>query len=82
VLSGVGNGVDGTEGALVGRMVGTYLHGPVLARNPELADQLLLWATGRAELDPLDDALAHDLRHERLASLSRATNRGGGARPR
>jgi CobQ-like glutamine amidotransferase family enzyme len=82
VLSGVGNDGHGTEGAVAGRLVGTYLHGPVLARNPELADQLLSWATGRAELEPLDDVLAHDLRHERLASLSRATSRAGGARPR
>ena len=45
VLSGVGNG-DGTEGAVSGRVVGTYLHGPVLARNPVLADKLLSWALG------------------------------------
>src|SRR6202012_4289194 len=38
VVSGVGNGAgDGTEGAWAGRIVGTYLHGPVLARNPALA---------------------------------------------
>ncbi|MGH9918964.1 MAG: type 1 glutamine amidotransferase, partial [Nitrososphaerales archaeon] len=33
VTIGIGNG-DGTEGAVSGRIVGTYLHGPVLARNP------------------------------------------------
>ncbi len=82
VLSGVGNGLDGTEGAVVDHLIGTYLHGPVLARNPELADQLLVWATGRAELEALDDALARDLRHERMAQVSRATSRGGVARPR
>ena len=45
VVAGVGNGDDdGTEGAVRGHVVGTYLHGPVLARNPALADCLLSWA--------------------------------------
>ena len=45
VVAGVGNGDgDGSEGAVQGRVVGTYLHGPVLARNPALADRLLSWA--------------------------------------
>ena len=40
VTAGVGNGGgDGSEGAVRGRVVGTYLHGPVLARNPALADR-------------------------------------------
>jgi CobQ-like glutamine amidotransferase family enzyme len=59
---GVGNG-DGTEGALQGHVVGTYLHGPVLARNPALADRILSWFTG--ELEPLDDSEVTDLREER-----------------
>ena len=42
VVTGVGNG-DGTEGAYAGRVVGTYLHGPALVRNPGLADMLLGW---------------------------------------
>ncbi|MBN9112230.1 MAG: glutamine amidotransferase [Pseudonocardia sp.] len=54
---GIGNGThcDGlpTEGALTATIVGTYLHGPVLARNPALADHLLTLATGRG-LAPLD----------------------------
>jgi CobQ-like glutamine amidotransferase family enzyme len=62
VDAGVGNG-DGTEGALGGRVVGTYLHGPVLARNPALADLMLSWFVG--ELEPLDDAEITDLREER-----------------
>ena len=37
---GTGNG-DGTEGAYAGRVLGTYLHGPALVRNPGLADLLL-----------------------------------------
>jgi CobQ-like glutamine amidotransferase family enzyme len=47
VLSGTGNG-DGTDGVLTASVVGTYLHGPVLARNPTLADFLLRRATGQA----------------------------------
>jgi CobQ-like glutamine amidotransferase family enzyme len=41
------------DGAVQGHVIGTYLHGPVLARNPELADLLLGWALGRP-LDPVD----------------------------
>jgi CobQ-like glutamine amidotransferase family enzyme len=59
---GIGNG-DGTEGAVGGRVVGTYLHGPVLARNPALADRLLSWIVG--DLDPLDDSEIDRLRSER-----------------
>jgi CobQ-like glutamine amidotransferase family enzyme len=47
-----------------GRVVGTYLHGPALARNPALADMLLSWVVG--EVKPLDDAEADDLRRERI----------------
>ena len=67
VVAGVGNG-DGTEGAISGRIVGTYLHGPVLARNPSLADLLLSWALG-APLEPLDDAEEAALREERIAEV-------------
>jgi CobQ-like glutamine amidotransferase family enzyme len=67
VTAGVGNG-DGTEGAVQGRVVGTYLHGPVLARNPALADLLLSWALDDAALEPLDDAAAESLREERLGA--------------
>jgi CobQ-like glutamine amidotransferase family enzyme len=52
---GAGNGTGGLEGAVSdrghGNVVGTYLHGPVLARNPALADLLLTRAVG--ELPPL-----------------------------
>jgi CobQ-like glutamine amidotransferase family enzyme len=62
---GEGNG-DGTEGVVCGRVVGTYLHGPVLARNPRLADLLLGWVVGADALAPLDDHEVDDLRAERL----------------
>jgi CobQ-like glutamine amidotransferase family enzyme len=63
VLAGVGNG-DGSEGAVQGRLIGTYMHGPALARNPALADLLLSWVVG--DLKPLDDAEAEELRSERI----------------
>ena len=70
VVAGVGNGDDeGTEGAVQGHVVGTYLHGPVLARNPALADRLLSWVLGDAPLGPLDDGAAESLREERLAAV-------------
>ena len=62
---GEGNG-DGAEGAVTGRIVGTYLHGPVLARNPSLADLLLGWVVGPERLGPLDDADMAALRSVRL----------------
>jgi lipid II isoglutaminyl synthase (glutamine-hydrolysing) len=70
VTHGVGNGA-GTEGAVSARVVGTYLHGPVLARNPALADVLLRWATG-ATLAPLDDTEEAALRRERIEAVHRA----------
>ncbi|AEH11604.1 MULTISPECIES: type 1 glutamine amidotransferase [Protofrankia] len=47
VRKGVGNGTpDHTDGVVDGRVIGTYLHGPVLAQNPALADLLLSWVHG------------------------------------
>jgi len=68
-----------TDGAVHGRVVGTYLHGPVLARNPRFADRLLEWVVG--PLQPFDDAQADLLHTERCAEVigSRAP-RGGAAR--
>jgi CobQ-like glutamine amidotransferase family enzyme len=67
VKVGVGN--DGsTEGAYAGTVLGTYSHGPALARNPALADLLLGWATG-ADLEPLDDAWPQRLRAERMSAV-------------
>jgi CobQ-like glutamine amidotransferase family enzyme len=70
VVAGVGNG-DGTEGAYAGRVLGTYLHGPVLVRNPALADLLLGWAAGPLPpLNPADEARALQLRDQRLAAVT------------
>ncbi|ABD09670.1 glutamine amidotransferase [Frankia sp. CcI156] len=52
VRLGIGDGDGGTDGIVDGRVIGTYLHGPVLAQNPALADLLLSWVHG--PLPPLD----------------------------
>jgi len=71
VTLGVGNG-DGTEGAYGGKVLGTYMHGPALVRNPGLADLLLSWAAGTLKpLDPADEDWANQLRAERLSAVAR-----------
>ena len=81
VVAGFGNdGESGDEGCRLGRAVGTYLHGPLLPRNPWLADWLLSQALAHRtggeppELEPLPDVLearAH------AVSAQRARDRGG-----
>ncbi|QXJ23979.1 glutamine amidotransferase [Actinomadura graeca] len=69
VVSGIGNGDgSGFEGAYSGRVLGTYMHGPALVRNPGLADLLLTWAVGH-QLQPIDDSWAGRLREERLNAV-------------
>lgn len=67
---GVGNCGDGTEGAVAGSVIGTYPHGPLLARNPALADHLLELGTG-LELPPLAVPAVDALRRERIAAVRR-----------
>jgi CobQ-like glutamine amidotransferase family enzyme len=75
VFLGTGNGdVDHRiDGILFGKVVGTYMHGPALARNPELADYLLASVLGT--LAPYDDppaiALATERRRAALSLASR-----------
>ncbi|WP_290061394.1 type 1 glutamine amidotransferase [Amycolatopsis solani] len=69
VVRGTGNG-DGTEGAVTDRVVGTYLHGPALARNPALADLLLSWVAGHP-LPTLELPAVDRLRTERLTATRR-----------
>jgi CobQ-like glutamine amidotransferase family enzyme len=74
VTAGIGNGCggpsgDGSEGAVAGHVLCTYLHGPVLARNPALADLLLAWALGR-DIEPLDAPWVGQLRAEREAYVA------------
>ena len=74
VVAGVGNGGGGHDDGFVdGKCLGTYLHGPVLARNPELADLLLGWVVGALPPFPRPevDAEARGLRAERLAAVGR-----------
>jgi CobQ-like glutamine amidotransferase family enzyme len=67
VVVGRGNDTgDGTEGAMSGTIVATYLHGPVLARNAALADHLLSKVVG--PLAPVDDEEVTQLRQERIAA--------------
>lgn len=53
------NGEDGQEGVLYKNVVGTYLHGPLLPKNPHICDYLLSNALerkyGKGTLEPLDD---------------------------
>ncbi|MGL6280251.1 MAG: type 1 glutamine amidotransferase, partial [Gaiella sp.] len=81
VIAGYGNdGASGDEGCVVGRAIGTYLHGPLLPRNPWLADLLLSWAVAHATgtspqpLAPLADDLE---RAAHAVSAGRARSRGG-----
>ncbi|MDD6620405.1 MAG: glutamine amidotransferase [Eubacteriales bacterium] len=62
IIKGYGNnGEDGTEGVRYKNTFGTYSHGPVLPKNPQLADLLISKAIenkyGKTELAPLDDSL-------------------------
>jgi lipid II isoglutaminyl synthase (glutamine-hydrolysing) len=78
------NGRDGTEGVarlpgedgLLGLRIGTYLHGPLLPRNPHVADALIAAALGRPDrpfgLAPLDDWLEWSAHDSAIGSLRRA----------
>jgi lipid II isoglutaminyl synthase (glutamine-hydrolysing) len=80
VVAGFGNdGESGWEGCRVGRALGTYLHGPLLPRNPWLADWLLAQALAHRlgdvpTFEPLDDDLE---REAHAVSAARARARGG-----
>jgi CobQ-like glutamine amidotransferase family enzyme len=77
VVSGFGNnGEDGWEGAVSRRVYGTYLHGPLLPKNPAFADRLLREALERRHADvtlpPLPDRAEARARAVMLARLRRA----------
>lgn len=72
VQVGRGNGTgDGTEGAWRDTVFGTYLHGPVMARNPAVADLLIKLALDVNALPPADTTWYDALRTERIASAAR-----------
>jgi CobQ-like glutamine amidotransferase family enzyme len=80
VQMGFGNNSDcGDEGAVSGNAIGTYMHGPLLPKNPALADHLLLSALRRRygveELEPLNDDL------ERLTANVAASRPQGPRKP-
>lgn len=75
VIKGFGNnGADKTEGVRCRNVFGTYSHGPLLPKNPELCDTILQTALerryGRAELEPLNDSAENHAREEMLRRLS------------
>lgn len=59
--TGHGNNDDShADGIIHNHMIGTYLHGPLLGKNPEIADQLIVWALQQRgyeveQLPALDD---------------------------
>jgi CobQ-like glutamine amidotransferase family enzyme len=79
VVSGFGNdGRSGYEGCRYLRAYGTYLHGPLLPRNPWFADRLLEEALAHAGVDERFAPLPDELEREAHAvSAERARSRGG-----
>jgi len=74
VIAGYGNnGTDHTEGAVSGRVYGTYLHGPLLPKNPAFADRLIREALSRrfpgTPLPPLPDTFETRAREAMLTRL-------------
>lgn len=75
VLYGNGNAFqDTSDGIMRANVIGTYLHGPLLAKNPELADYILATCLHRKyhkniPLTPLDDTFEICARQEMLAKL-------------
>jgi len=63
VLARNGSGGD-SEGLIGEHLIGTYMHGPVLPRNPALADHILSWVVG--DLEPLDSTREEQLRAARI----------------
>jgi len=76
VVSGYGNnGEDGTEGAFYRNAIATYSHGPLLPKNPFIADWLIQTALlekyqTSVSLEPLDDTLATQAREAMFKKLT------------
>jgi hypothetical protein len=72
IIKGFGNnGEDGTEGVVYKNAIGSYLHGPLLPKNPVIADHLIKTALEvkykqEISLDPLDDTLSQKAREALL----------------
>ncbi len=63
VVGNGNNGKDGFEGMIYKNCIGTYLHGPVLPKNPHLADHIILTALKRKydikSLEELNDEMEY-----------------------
>lgn len=71
VIRGYGNNArDKSEGVLYNNTFGTYAHGPVLPKNPALADELIKRALNLSEISSLDDS-AENSCHNQLVSRFR-----------
>lgn len=76
VVKGFGNnGLNKTEGAIYKNSIGTYLHGPILPKNPEIADWLIEKALERKykkkiKLEKLDDSLSQKARRSVLKEIA------------
>lgn len=69
VIKGAGNNmIDANEGVRYNNVIATYLHGPILPKNPQIADFLINEALRRRDIsidfgvDNIDDELAHKAR--------------------
>lgn len=76
ILSGCGNnGEDGTEGVRYNNVFGTYSHGPVLPKNPQLADFILKTALSQKyssfDFEPLDDTFENNANKYMIKRLSK-----------
>ncbi len=76
ILSGYGNnGEDKTEGVRYNNVFGTYSHGPVLPKNPQLADFILKTALSRKyssfDFEPLDDTFENNANEYMIKRLSK-----------
>lgn len=75
VIKGYGNnGTDKTEGIIYKNSIGSYLHGPILPKNPEIADWLIEKALEKkygekVELGKLDDSLEDKAKEVMLSRL-------------
>ena len=65
----------GADGVLADGVIGTLLHGPVLALNPELADLVLTRALGLPGLDQLPIAAVEAARAQRIAEATATPRR-------
>ncbi len=75
IIGNGNNGEDRTEGAIQDNVIGCYLHGPVLAKNPRFADYLIQKALSKNnkdfKLENLNDSLEKDT-HE--TAIERSLN--------